>query len=165
METSARQLLIVGAMSVHISDSVSFPTVLVVDDNAEMVEFLNLYLSQHGLRVLSAYSGRQCLEIASRELIDLIVLDVMMPGMNGIETCQALKELPMLRQIPILFLTAKDDRNTRLAGIDLGISEFLPKPIRGRELLERIQTQLAVRQWERELDSHSGTTSLDEMRV
>jgi len=152
-------------MSTRTIDSVSSPTVLVVDDNAEMVEFLNLYLSQHGLRVLPAYSGGECLEIANREFIDLIVLDVMMPGMNGIETCRALKALPMTRQIPVLFLTAKDDRNTRLAGIELGISEFLAKPIRGRELLERIQTQLAVRQWEHELDVYSEAPSFDELRI
>lgn len=152
-------------MSAYITDSVSFPTVLVVDDNAEMVEFLSLYLSQHGLRVLPAYSGGQCLDIASQELVDLVVLDVMMPGMNGIETCKALKALPTLRSIPVFFLTAKDDQNTRLAGIELGICEFLTKPIRGRELLERIQTQLAVRHWERELDAQSVSASLEELRI
>ena len=152
-------------MSTYLADSVFSPTILVVDDNAEMVEFLNLYLSQRGLHVLSAYSGRQCLEIASRERVDLIVLDVLMPGMNGIETCKALKALPALRPIPIVFLTAKDDRNTRLAGIELGVSEFLTKPIRGRELLECIQMQLAVRRWEHELDTLSEYAFLDELRI
>jgi len=152
-------------MSILPNDFVSLPTILVVDDNAEMVEFLTLYLSRNGLRVLPAYSGRQCLELASQEAIDLIVLDVMMPEMSGIETCRALKALPMTREIPILFLTAKDDNATRLAGIKSGICEFLTKPIRGPELLERIRLQLTVRGWEQALDHLSEVPSVDEVQV
>jgi DNA-binding response OmpR family regulator len=162
---SAWLLLFPEYMGIVRSDSVSSPTILVVDDNAEMVEFLNIYLSRHGMRVLSAYSGRQCLELASRQLIDVVVLDVMMPEMSGLEICRTLKALPATRDIPVLFLTAKDDSDTRLAGIKLGICEFLTKPIRGRELLERIHLQLAVRQWERELDQLSRGTAVDELQM
>lgn len=146
-------------------DSVPSPTVLVVDDNAEMVEFLTLYLSRHGMHVLSAYSGKQCLELASQHRVDIVVLDVMMPELSGVETCRALKAMPATQTLPVLFLTAKDDKNTRLAGIKEGICEFLTKPIRGRELLERISLQLTVREWERELDKISSFASADELQI
>lgn len=149
-------------MSASPSDFVTSPTILVVDDNAEMVEFLNLYLSHHGMQVLSAYSGKQCLELASQRQVDIVVLDVMMAEMSGIETCQALKAMPATREIPVLLLTAKDDKDTRLAGIKSGICEFLTKPIRGRELLERISLQLTVRKWEKKLDQLSECPSADE---
>jgi DNA-binding response OmpR family regulator len=152
-------------MSALTSDFVSFPTILVVDDNPEMVEFLNLYLSHHGMRVLSAYSGKQCLELASQHKVDIVVLDIMMPEMSGIETCQALKAMSTTRAIPVLLLTAKDDKDTRLAGIKSGICEFLTKPIRGRELLERISLQLTVRKWEQKLDQLSEVPPADELQV
>lgn len=130
-----------------------------------MVEFLRLYLSWHGMQVLPAYSGRECLDLARRHPVDIVVLDVLMPGMDGFETCAALKAAPVTRGLPILFLTAKDDNQTRLAGIKLGICEFLTKPIRGQELLQRIRTQLAVRRWEQELDGISGGAVHDEMQM
>jgi DNA-binding response OmpR family regulator len=147
------------------TDFVSSPVVLVVDDNPDMVEFLRCYLSRQGMRVLSAHSGQECLQIARQQPVDLVVLDVMMPGMDGFQTCQALKSMPDTCEIPILFLTARDDNQARLAGIRLGISEFLTKPIRGQELLERIRTQLAVRRWEQELDGISSIALNDEMRL
>jgi DNA-binding response OmpR family regulator len=152
-------------MSALPSDFVSSPTVLVVDDNAEMVEFLKLYLSHHGMQVLSAYSGKQCLELVTQHKVDIVVLDVMMPEMSGIETCQALKAMPATRAIPVLLLTAKDDKDIRIAGIKSGICEFLTKPIRGRELLERISLQLTVRQWEQKLDRLSELPPADELQV
>ncbi len=145
--------------------SVSSPTVLVADDNTEMVEFLRTYLSRQGMRVLTAYSGPQCLEIARQWAVDVIVLDVVMPGMDGIETCVALKALPTTREDPVLLLTAKADNATRLAGIRAGICEFLTKPIRGKVLLECIRTQLKVRQWERRLDELSHAVFPDELQV
>ena len=152
-------------MSEFATNSVSSTTILVVDDNAEMVEFLRIYLSRHGMRVLLAYDGRQCLEMVRREPIDIIVLDVMMPGMDGITTCTALKSLPEASDIPVLLLTAKDDNTTRLAGIEAGICEFLTKPVRGKILLDYIRSQLAVRQWERKLDQLSDDAFSDEIQM
>lgn len=146
-------------------DFVFSSTVLVVDNSVEMVEFLQCYLSRHGMHVLSATSGQECLELVRRYQVDLIILDVVMPGMDGFQTCAALKAMSDTQGIPILFLTAKDDTQTRLTGIKLGICEFLTKPIRGQELLERIRTQLAVRRWEQELDGISIRSLPDEMRL
>lgn len=152
-------------MSFQKDDFVSSPVVLVVDNSLEMVEFLQCYLSRHGMRVLSATSGQECLDLVRRHQVDLIVLDVVMPGMDGFQTCAALKAMSDTQGLPILFLTAKDDNQTRLAGIKLGICEFLTKPIRGQELLERIRTQLTVRRWEQELDGISSLALNDEMRL
>lgn len=104
------------------------------------------------MRVLTAYSGRECLERVRQQAVDVIVLDVMMPGMDGMEVCAALREMPAGRSIPIILLTARDDMRTRLAGLELGISEFVVKPVRGRELLARVQTQVEVSRNMRILD-------------
>ena len=130
-------------------------TVLVVDDNRDMVEILTRLLSRHGLQALYAYSGKECLDIVQNHAIDVIVLDVMMPGMNGLEVCEALKE--MATPPPIILLTAKDDMATRAAGMSLGVSELVVKPVNNRDLLARIQTQISTRQWEREIDRTSTT--------
>lgn len=131
----------------------SSATVLVVDDNKDMVEILTRLLSRHGLQALHAYSGMECLDIVQTHAVDVIVLDVMMPGMNGLEVCEALKG--MAAPPPVILLTAKDDMATRAAGMSLGVSEFVVKPVNNRDLLARIQTQLSARQWEREIDRTS----------
>jgi DNA-binding response OmpR family regulator len=120
-----------------------------------MVEILTRLLSRHGLKALHAYSGQECLKIVQNHVVDVIVLDVMMPGMNGLEVCEALKE--MTTPPPVILLTAKDDMATRAAGMLLGVSEFVVKPVNNRDLLDRIQTQLSTRQWEREIDRTSAT--------
>jgi DNA-binding response OmpR family regulator len=130
-------------------------TVLVVDDNRDMVEILTRLLSRNGLHALHAYSGQECLEIVQNRAIDVIVLDVMMPGMNGLEVCEALKAMDA--PPPVILLTAKDDMTTRAAGMSLGVSEFVVKPVNNRDLIARIQTQLSTRQWEREIDRTSAT--------
>ena len=130
-------------------------TVLVVDDNRDMVEILTRLLSRHGLHALHAYNGQECLKVVQNHAIDVIVLDVMMPGMNGLEVCEALKQ--MTAPPPVILLTAKDDMATRAAGMSLGVSEFVVKPVNNRDLLARIQTQLSTRQWERDIDRTSAT--------
>ncbi len=133
----------------------SSATVLVVDDNKDMVEILTRLLSRHGLHALHAYSGRECLDIVQHHTVDVIVLDVMMPEMNGLEVCEVLKDMP--EPPPVILLTAKDDMATRAAGMALGVSEFVVKPVNNRDLLARIQTQLSTKQWEREIDRASAT--------
>jgi len=126
-------------------------TVLVVDDNKDTVDILTRLLSRHGMNVLSAYSGHDCLEIVrSYATVDVILLDVMMPEMDGLEVCRELKQISP--SLPIILLTAKDDMATRAAGMKLGVSEFVVKPVNHPDLLARLQTQLSVRQWEREAD-------------
>lgn len=125
-------------------------TVLVVDDHRETVDSLTRFLSRHGLTTLCAYSGPECLEIMRSQSVDVVVLDVVMPGMDGFEVCKELKRL--FPSLPVILLTARDDMATRATGMALGVSEFVAKPVNSRNLLARIQTQIRTRQWEREMD-------------
>ncbi|MCS6927030.1 MAG: response regulator [Candidatus Binatia bacterium] len=128
------------------------PTVLVVDDSRDFVNVISRFLLRRGMRVLTAYSGRECLEQVCRHAIDVIILDVMMPGMSGLEVCTALRQTPAGRSIPVILLTARDDLKTRLAGVELGISEYMVKPVQSHELLARVQTQVEVSRHMRMLD-------------
>ena len=116
------------------------PTILVVDDNKAVLDFLLLLLSKHQFAAVGASSGHQCLEIVKSRRIDLIILDVMMPVMDGLQVCQELKKLAP--SIPVILLTARDDMMTRAAAMDLGVSEFVAKPVNNRDLLNRVRTQL-----------------------
>lgn len=123
------------------------PTVLVVDDNKGVLEFLLLLLSKHGLVAVGATGGVECLSIVKSRPVDLIVLDVMMPGMDGLEVARELKNI--CPAVPVILLTARDDMNTRAAAMDLGVSEFVAKPVNNRDLLNRIRTQLRTLEWDK----------------
>jgi DNA-binding response OmpR family regulator len=126
------------------------PTILVVDDNNGVLEFLMLLLSKHGLSAIGASSGDQCLNIVKSRPVNLIILDVMMPAMDGLEVCQELKK--MTPSIPIILLTARDDMTTRATAMDLGVSEFVAKPVNNRDLLNRVRMQLRNLEWDKTAD-------------
>jgi DNA-binding response OmpR family regulator len=125
----------------HTAQQRSNPTVLVVDDNKGVLEFLLLLLSKHGLSVIGASNGRECLDIVKSRAVDLIVLDVMMPVLDGLQVCHELKRI--IPAPPIILLTARDDMTTRAAAMDLGVSEFVAKPVNNRDLLSRVRMQLS----------------------
>jgi DNA-binding response OmpR family regulator len=136
-------------------EKASPPTILVVDDNQDTVDILTRLLRRHGMVVLQAYNGPECLETVRSRPMDVILLDVMMPGMDGLAVCKELKQISPA--LPIILVTAKDDMTTRAAGMALGVSEFVVKPVNHIDLLARIQTQLSVRRWEQEADRASAT--------
>ena len=119
--------------------------VLVVDDDKHAVEILYRLLEKDGFEVLRAQSGTEALAIATKEQVDVILLDVMMPQMSGFEVCEKLRNDTRTRDIPVILLTAKDDMETRVVGMKLGVSEFLTKPINKRELFTRIRAQIHQR--------------------
>jgi DNA-binding response OmpR family regulator len=130
--------------------NIASATVLIVDDNERVLDLLDLLLANQGSTVLRAQNGSQCLAIARREPVDLVILDVMMPGMDGIKvTAELRRTMPSL---PIILLTAKDDLATRAAAMALGVNEFVTKPIHNRDLLARVRTQLSTRKWEMEME-------------
>src|SRR3954451_20405900 len=116
--------------------------VLVVDDDRNAVDILDRLLSKEGFAVHCALGGREALAIAAAHQIDIILLDVMMPDMNGFQVCEALKQNERTREIPVILLTAKDDMETRVVGMRLGVSEFLTKPINKIELFARLRAQM-----------------------
>ncbi len=113
--------------------------VLVVDDDVKTVEVVSLYLKHDGYRVLAAYDGIEALRLARESKPDLIVLDIMLPGQDGMEICRALRTES---DIPIIMLTARTEEEDKLKGLDLGADDYIVKPFSTRELAARIRTVL-----------------------
>ncbi|MFN8574457.1 MAG: ATP-binding protein [Gemmatimonadaceae bacterium] len=124
-------------------------TVLLVEDNAELLEYLREHLAEH-FRVLVAENGLRGLEMARRHAPDLIVSDVMMPDMDGQALCEAVKGDPETDFIPVVLLTAKASRESRLAGLSLGADDYLTKPVDLTELVIRAENLIASRRHVRE---------------
>ena len=117
-------------------------TVLVIDDQENIIEFIKLGLKYEKFLVESAVDGPQGLAAAQRINPNLIILDLMLPGMDGLEVCHRLRENPTTKDIPILMLTAKDDVRDRIAGLDAGADDYLTKPFSFEELVARIRAIL-----------------------
>lgn len=114
-------------------------TILVVDDEHRMVQFISMNLDLEGFRVVSATNGYEALEKVTRELPDLVVLDIMMPDMDGFETLKKVRELS---SVPVIFLSVKNEEYDRVHGLDLGADDYLTKPFSPRELVSRIRAVL-----------------------
>ena len=117
-------------------------TILVVDDERDIVELIRYNLTQSGYRVVSASDGRQALEMARRERPDLVVLDLMLPGIPGTEVARALRQDERSRETPILMLTARGEEVDRVVGFELGADDYVVKPFSPRELVLRVQAIL-----------------------
>ncbi len=115
-------------------------TILVADDDPMARELIEEYLDGDELRVVTASTGRDALEKAAEIVPDLILLDVMMPGMDGFEACRRLRGDPRLAEVPIIMITALNDRKSRLSGLEAGADDFLSKPYDGAELQARVKT-------------------------
>jgi two-component system KDP operon response regulator KdpE len=113
--------------------------ILVVDDEMRMINFMRMNLELEGARVASATNGKQALEQAREDMPDVMLLDIMMPEMDGFET---LKRLRAFSQMPVLILTAKDDEDDRVRGLELGADDYISKPFSHRELVSRIRAVL-----------------------
>ena len=113
--------------------------ILVVDDESRMVRFIRMNLELEGCRVIEANDGFEALEKVRKELPDLVILDVMMPGMDGFET---LRELREFSDVPVIMLTVRADEEDRIRGLELGADDYLAKPFSPRELVSRIKAVL-----------------------
>jgi CheY-like chemotaxis protein len=118
------------------------PTILVVDDQPINVQLLKRKLEREGIEVTAAYSGAEALEIVKMIKPDLILLDVMMPDMDGIEVCERIQNDEATRSIPIIFVTARTSKEGKLEGLGVGAVDYITKPIDLDETLARVQTQL-----------------------
>jgi two-component system, OmpR family, alkaline phosphatase synthesis response regulator PhoP len=117
-------------------------TVLLVDDEPDIVEFLGYNLKNEGFKVFTANNGKDAVKTAKEVLPHIIVLDVMMPGMDGIETCTELRKIPVLKQTLIMFLTARGEDYSQIAGLDAGADDYISKPIKPRVFVSRINALL-----------------------
>ncbi len=127
-------------------------TVLVVDDDETNLLVIDKMLTPHGCVVRKANSGQQALDMVWNELPDIILLDVMMPGMNGFEVCQKLKGSESTRLVPIIIVTALQEKEDRIKGIQAGCDDFLSKPIDRLELLARVHALGQVKRLNDDLD-------------
>jgi adenylate cyclase len=124
--------------------------ILIVEDTPANIQSLTATLKQQGYQISVATNGRQALEVLARVRPDLILLDVMMPEMDGFETCQRLKASEQWRQIPVIFLTAKTETADIVRGFELGAVDYVAKPFNAHELLARVHTHLTIDRLHRE---------------
>jgi len=117
-------------------------TILVVDDEQDLLDLIEYNLKKEGFQVLQAENGQQALQAAREHKPSLVLLDIMMPKMGGIEVCDLMRSDPDLKHIPIIFLTARSDERTEVEGLDKGADDFITKPISTTKLISRIKAVL-----------------------
>ena len=132
--------------------------ILVVDDEQSIVTLLEYNLKQAGYNVLTALDGEEGLNIALSEQLDLIVLDLMLPLMDGIEVCKELRQRKVMT--PILMLTAKDDEFDKVLGLELGADDYMTKPFSPREVVARVKAILRRMNYQTEVEQPDSTTKL-----
>ena len=117
-------------------------TILIVEDEPDVVDLIRYHLRRAGFEVLTALNGPAGLATAAQTRPDAIVLDIMLPQMTGLEVCKALRQANETADIPILILTAKAEMTDRIAGLELGVDDYITKPFSPRELVLRVQNLL-----------------------
>jgi DNA-binding response OmpR family regulator len=116
--------------------------ILVVDDEAGALMLIGIMLDKGGFATVKASDAFTALDLLEQETPDLIILDVMMPEMDGITLCRRIRERPETRRIPVLMLSAKDDANSIIAGIDAGANDYLTKPILHNDLITKVRVMI-----------------------
>ena len=133
------------------------PIILCVDDEAANIKLLEKILTPRGYTVVTAASGEEALLMIKSQAIDLVLLDILMPGMDGFEVCRQLKEDQKLRTIPVIIVTSLSAKQDRIRGIEAGAEEFLSKPFDPTDVLARIKLLLKVKQLNEDLDRAEAT--------
>lgn len=134
--------------------------ILIVDDEAPIIEVLSYNLKRANHDVLVARDGEQALELARRETPDLLILDLMLPKLDGIEVCRALRHE---RDVPIIMLTARDEEIDRVVGLEMGADDYVVKPFSVRELLARVKNVL--RRTRPQPDNHADSVLVGGLRI
>lgn len=141
--------------------------VLVVDDNTANIDVMLTFLEMEGYEISIATSGEMALHVTAHDQPDLILLDVMMPNMDGFETCRMLKKNPKTEAIPIIFVTAKKETADIVQGFQSGGVDYISKPYRQEEVLARVKTHLQLRQLMKTQEQliHKLNRALDEVKT
>ncbi len=116
--------------------------ILLVDDEPDILEFISYNLIKEGFEVFTSSNGKDAIKLAHQEHPQLIILDVMMPDLDGIETCRVIRETPELKDVLIAFLTARSEDYSQIAGFDAGADDYINKPIKPRVLVSRVKALL-----------------------
>ncbi len=116
--------------------------ILLVDDEPDILEIVGYNLSQEGYQILTAVNGKEAIAKAKKELPHLIIMDVMMPEMDGMEACENIRKIPELSQVIITFLTARSEDYSQVAGFDAGADDYITKPIKPKLLVSKVKALL-----------------------
>lgn len=116
--------------------------ILLVDDEVDILEFISYNLEKEGYKVYTAQNGAEAIKVAEKTLPDLIILDVMMPEMDGIAACEEIRRIPTLQNTIIAFLTARGEDYSQIAGFEAGADDYITKPIRPKVLVSRVKALL-----------------------
>lgn len=116
--------------------------ILLVDDEQDIIEIVGYNLSQEGYQIVTAANGKEAIAKAKKELPQLIIMDVMMPEMDGIEACENIRRIPELSQVIITFLTARSEDYSQVAGFDAGADDYIAKPIKPKLLVSKVKALL-----------------------
>lgn len=136
--------------------------VLVVDDEEPILELLKYNLEKGGYEVATAVDGMKAVEIAKEFLPDLVLLDIMMPVMDGVETCRRIREIPEMEKTFVVFLTARSEEYSEVAAFDVGADDYITKPIKPRALMSRIQ---ALFRRNTKLPSVSSSIEINDLKI
>ena len=142
-----------NAVAPLVGNTLPAPLILVVDDTPENVDLLTDMLSARGYRVVGASSGPEALEIIRSEAPQLVLLDVMMPGMSGYEVCSEIRRNPGTETLPVVMVTALDAKAARIKGLEAGADDFLSKPIDQQELVARVRSLVRIKALHDELNA------------
>jgi len=119
--------------------------VLVVDDEPDVVELIGGGLHREGYKVIPAYTGENALELVKAKKPDLVILDLMLPGIQGLDVCRRIRGMPECAHMPILIVSAKDSETDRVLGLEMGADDYITKPFSMRELISRVRAKLRGR--------------------
>ena len=133
--------------------------ILLVDDEQDILEIVGYNLAQEGYQIVTATNGKEAIVKAKKELPHLIIMDVMMPEMDGMEACENIRKLPELSNVIITFLTARSEDYSQVAGFDAGADDYITKPIKPKLLVSKVKALL------RRLKSEDQTTETDRKSV
>lgn len=144
--------------------SMVYKTVLVVDDEQDIVELIAYNLEREGFKVTRAFDGEHALLSIKEIPPNLVILDLMLPGLSGLDLCRLLRKKPETENIPIIMLTAKSDSVDKITGLEIGADDYITKPFNVRELIARVRAVL--RRWEiRSEDNGAETISCDGLKI
>jgi two-component system phosphate regulon response regulator PhoB len=137
-------------------------TILIVDDEEDILELVKLNLAREGYDVLTATSGEQALKLAQAHQPELVILDLMLPGIDGLEVCKILKRNPKTEQMRVVMLTAKSEESDIITGLELGADDYITKPFSAKVLVARVRRALR-KETERDLDR--GAIKIHDMTI
>ncbi|GMK38887.1 DNA-binding response regulator [Paenibacillus sp. CCS19] len=138
-------------------------TIMLVDDEKEIIKLMEIYLQNEGYVLLKASDGVEALEILERHSVDLIIMDVMMPRMDGMEACMRIRET---RELPIILLSAKNQDIDKISGLSLGADDYVTKPFNPLELIARVKSHLRrYKQFGRSPDADNSLIEIDDLSI